>query len=221
MPPTPLIDYFCTMDTRQAYNVWASQYDTNDNKTRDLEAQVLRLTLNNIPFTTCLEIGCGTGKNTAFLAQTANSITAIDLSEEMLAKAKEKAGSKNITFKQADITGDWGFAQGPYDLITFSLVLEHIFDLDHIFSQVSKQIRPGGYVYIGELHPFKQYSGSKARFDTEQGVQVVQCYDHHVSDFIQTAKKYNLQVADLNEYFDTNDRTNLPRILMLLLQKPF
>jgi predicted TPR repeat methyltransferase len=213
--------YFCIMDARQAYNSWASQYDTNDNKTRDLEAQVLRITLNNIPFGSCLEIGCGTGKNTAFLVQKATSITAIDLSEEMLAKAKEKIGSKQVQFKQADITGGWEFAKGPYDLITFSLVLEHIFNLDYIFSEASNQLRPGGYIYIGELHPFKQYSGSKARFDTAHGVQVVQCYDHHVSDFVQTAKKYGLQVADLNEYFDTDDRSGLPRILMVLLQKPF
>lgn len=209
------------MDTREAYNSWASQYDTNENKTRDLEGQALRFTVGNIPFTDCLEIGCGTGKNTAFLITRANSITAIDLSEEMLAKAKEKIGSKQVQFRQADITGEWSFATGSYDLITFSLVLEHIFDLDHIFSQASKLLRPGGYVYIGELHPFKQYSGSKARFETGQGVQVVQCYDHHLSDFIQTAKKYGLQVADMNEYFDTNDRSGLPRILVILLQKPF
>jgi len=208
------------MDTREAYNAWATQYDTNDNKTRDLEAQVLRLTLNNIPFTNCLEIGCGTGKNTAFLVQKANTITAVDLSEEMLAKAKEKIGSKKVQFNQADITGEWNFAKGPYDLITFSLVLEHIHDLDHIFSEAAQQLRRGGYVYIGELHPFKQYSGSKARFETGQGVQVVQCYDHHVSDFVQTAQKYGLQVSDLNEYFDTDDRSGLPRILMILLQKP-
>lgn len=206
------------MDTRQAYNNWASQYDTNENKTRDLEAQALRVTLNNLSFTHCLEVGCGTGKNTAFLVQKANIITAIDLSEEMLAKAKEKIGSKQVAFKLADITDSWDFADGPYDLITFSLVLEHILDLDHIFSEASKQLRPGGYVYIGELHPFKQYSGSKARFDTDQGVQVVQCYDHHVSDFVQTAKKYGLLVADLDEYFDTDDRSGLPRILTILLQ---
>ena len=209
------------MDTREAYNRWASQYDTNDNKTRDLEGQALRVTLGSLPFTNCLEIGCGTGKNTSFLITRANTITAVDLSEEMLAKAKEKTGSKQVQFHQADITGEWDFAKGPYDLITFSLVLEHIFDLDHVFSQASKNLRPGGYVYIGELHPFKQYSGSKARFETSDGVQVVQCYDHHTSDFVQTAKKYGLQVADLDEYFDTGDRSGLPRIIVILLQKPF
>ena len=209
------------MDTRQAYNSWASQYDTNDNKTRDLEAQALRITLSNIRFDNCLEIGCGTGKNTSWLIEKANSITAVDLSEEMLAKAREKVSSAKVQFKQADITSEWSFTDAPYDLVTFSLVLEHIYNLDHIFSETSKQLRPGGHVYIGELHPFKQYSGSKARFDTEAGVQVVECFDHNISDFVQTAKKYGLNAIDINEFFDNDDRSSLPRILMILLEKQF
>ena len=37
------------MDTKQAYNVWASQYDTNENKTRDLEQHALRENLSPSP----------------------------------------------------------------------------------------------------------------------------------------------------------------------------
>jgi hypothetical protein len=59
------------METKQAYNLWASQYDTDNNKTRDLEAQALRISLAGIPFNNCLEIGCGTGKNTVWLMEKA------------------------------------------------------------------------------------------------------------------------------------------------------
>jgi ubiquinone/menaquinone biosynthesis C-methylase UbiE len=207
------------MSVQQAYNSWAEQYDTNLNKTRDLEAKALRATLANIAFENCLEIGCGTGKNTAWFIGKANHVTAVDLSEEMLAKAKEKISSDKVQFVQADITKDWIFTNGLYDLVSFSLVLEHIEDLDEIFKKVSATLQPGGHVYIGELHPFKQYTGSKARFDTEEGTQAVQCFNHHVSDFIQPAKKYGLQLADINEYFDDDNRNEIPRILMILLKK--
>lgn len=50
------------MNVKDAYNNWAAQYDTDLNKTRDLEAVSLRQTLSNIDFTSCLEVGCGTGK---------------------------------------------------------------------------------------------------------------------------------------------------------------
>ena len=207
------------MNTEQAYNNWASQYDTNINKTRDLEAQALRSTLSAIPFENCLEIGCGTGKNTVWFIEKAKQATSVDFSEEMLAKAKGKIKSDKVEFVQADITTEWTFSNQLYDLVSFSLVIEHIENLEHIFSQTATALKPGGHVYIGELHPFKQYSGSKARFDTAEGVQVVDCFTHHVSDFIQAAKKQGLSIVDINEYFDDDNRDEIPRILTILLKK--
>jgi ubiquinone/menaquinone biosynthesis C-methylase UbiE len=211
---------FNKMNIRQAYNSWASQYDSNDNKTRDLEALALRTLLDPLSFDTCLEIGCGTGKNTGWLAQKASAVTAVDLSDEMLAKAREKIVSGKVQFVEADITKPWTFATGTHDLVVFSLVLEHIENLGPVFKEASRLLKPGCHVYIGELHPFKQYSGSKARFETEEELQVVECYNHHISDFIRAAKDQELVLADINEYFDDDDRTSLPRILAILLKKP-
>ncbi|MCE3229864.1 MAG: SAM-dependent methyltransferase, partial [Bacteroidetes bacterium] len=86
------------MNIKQAYNSWASQYDTNENKTRDLEATALREVLEEIEFDNCLELGCGTGKNTEWLITKAKHVTGVDLSEEMLNKAKEKISSDKVRF---------------------------------------------------------------------------------------------------------------------------
>ncbi|RZK81324.1 MAG: class I SAM-dependent methyltransferase [Pedobacter sp.] len=208
------------MNTKQAYNIWAAQYDTNDNKTRDLEGLALKLSLAAVSFNKVLEIGCGTGKNTEWLIDKAVQITAVDLSDQMLARAKDKFVSNKVQFKQADITRKWNFKDGLYDLVTFSLILEHIENLDYVFNEVSKSLNTGGYVYIGELHPFKQYTGTKARFDTEEGnQQVVDCFNHNVSDFINAGKKHGLELVNLDEYFDDNNRSEIPRILTILLRK--
>lgn len=207
------------MDVQKAYDVWAEQYDTNENKTRDLEAIALRATLKDIAFDACLEIGCGTGKNTAWLLTKAAHITAVDLSDEMLAKAKEKISNEKVQFHQADITQDWTFADRLFDLITFSLVLEHIEDLDAVFEKLAQAAAPNGYVYVGELHPFKQYAGSKARFETEEGTQIITCFNHHVSDFTNAAQKNGFKIVHVAEWFDEGDRTSMPRILTLLFQK--
>lgn len=206
------------MNVQKAYDNWSAQYDTNFNRTRDMEALSLRETLNDIAFENCLEIGCGTGKNTAWLLTKAKSVTAVDLSAEMLAKAKEKIDDEKVKFIQSDILQEWGFANDQYDLISFSLVLEHIEDLEPVFEKASKVISPGGNIYIGELHPFKQYSGSKARFDSDEGVQVVPCFNHHLSDFVQAANKYGFGIERINEYFDHNDRNTIPRLLCILLK---
>ncbi|MDZ4794359.1 MAG: class I SAM-dependent methyltransferase [Bacteroidota bacterium] len=189
------------------------------NKTRDLEAKSFRTTLSAIPFENCLEIGCGTGKNSIWLSGKAKEVTAVDFSEEMLAKAKEKITAEKIQFIKADITAPWTFSQQGYDLVSFSLVLEHIEELYPVFKETTRSLKQGGYVYIGELHPFKQYSGSKARFDTENGQQVLDCFNHHITDFTSAAKNNGLVLIELNEYFDDDNRDEIPRILTLLLQK--
>jgi len=208
------------MDAKEAYKHWAQQYDTNHNRTRDLEAIALREMLENVSFDSCLEIGCGTGKNTLWLQNKAQRVLAVDLSEEMLQKAQEKVTANHVRFQQADIRETWTFAADTtFDLVGFSLVLEHIEDLDDIFKKTAQSLKKGGFVYVGELHPFKQYLGTKARFETPEGTQEVTCFTHHVSEFTQLAEKYGFAMLKLREYFDENDHTGIPRILALLFQK--
>jgi ubiquinone/menaquinone biosynthesis C-methylase UbiE len=207
------------MDIANAYNSWSAQYDTNDNKTRDLEALSLQKILQGKSFKHCLEIGCGTGKNTVWLLTICDQITAIDLSNGMLDIAKNKIQSDKVNFIEGDITKDWTFAKDTYDLITFSLMLEHIEDLDAVFQKLAMVSDTGTRVYIGELHPFKQYAGSKARFETESGIEVVTCFNHHVTDFIQAANTSGFQLILIDEQFDDEDRSQIPRILNLLFEK--
>ena len=207
------------MNTQQSYDQWAEQYDSNLNKTRDLEAVSLRQTLAGFKFKRALEIGCGTGKNTEWLQMVSDQLLAVDLSEEMLSIAKAKVSSKNVVFKQADITKPWDFADGLFDLVTFSLVLEHIEDLNPIYENAYRILQPGGRMYIGELHPYKQYTETKARFETDQGTQVVTCFTHHLSDFTMGAKSAGFQTELVNEYFDENVKSGTPRILTLLFNK--
>lgn len=200
-----------------AYDQWAGIYDSNKNRTRDLEALSLRSMLSGIRAENCLETGCGTGKNTEWLISICNRITALDLSVAMLEKAKEKIDSSKVTFVQADITEDWSFAGHRYDLATFSLVLEHIEDLEPVVATLKQHMQSGGYVYVGELHPFKQYSGTKARFDGPEGQQIVPCFNHHVSEFYQAFRNQGFELVDLKEWFD-EDNKEIPRILSLLFR---
>lgn len=208
------------MNVKEAYNIWSEQYDINVNKTRDLEAMSIRENLKEHHFENCLEIGCGTGKNTAWLGSIAENILAIDLSEEMLAKAKLKIHAENVNFIQADINKEWNFIDNKkIDLVTFSLVLEHIENLDSIFQRLNEKVNSNGIIYIGELHPFKQYNGSKARFENIDGLQTVTCFNHNISDFVNAARKFNFQLIDINEYFDDNDKNTIPRILTMIFKK--
>ena len=207
------------MSTSDYYNAWAKSYDSMKNKTRDLEAEVLRKTFLNPHYGNILELGCGTGKNTGWLAQKADYVTAFDFSPQMMEKAKNKPDSENVIFTETDITQAWPVKPGWANLIVCSLVLEHIDELDYIFEEAARVLKRGGKFYVCELHPLKQYNGSRARFETEEGIEEQpQVFVHHISDYINSAKKEGFQLLDLNEHFDDRDQENIPRLISFLFE---
>jgi malonyl-CoA O-methyltransferase len=207
------------MDIQNAYNEWSEIYDSNTNLTRDLDQQVTREILTGQHFNSILELGCGTGKNTVFLAQIGTHVHALDFSEGMIAKAKEKVQAENIRFEMADLTKRWNCKDGAYDLIVCNLVLEHIQQLPHIFTEAARVLQPGGRFFINELHPFKQYKGTKARFERDTEIVEVNVFIHHISDFTNAASASGLQLVKLNEYWHAEDQNKPPRLISFLFEK--
>lgn len=207
--------------TQHAYDSWSSTYDTVENRTHDLEARAVRAQVTGASYGRIIELGCGTGKNTAWLAARTEHLTAVDFSEAMLAQAQAKNPGRNVEFWLADISQPWEFANPESaDLITCSLILEHVADLDFVFRQAARALTPGGHFYVGELHPFKQYLGSKARFTAPDGTtQTLTCYVHHLTDYAQAAQRAGLRVEELREWFDDDERQEPPRIVGWMFRK--
>jgi len=210
------------MSIKKAYDSWSNIYDTNDNKTRDLDRKVTIEILSKYKFESVLELGCGTGKNTQWLLNRAKRIIGLDFSQGMLDKAREKVSSKKVEFKQTDLNQNWNVKNDYADLITCSLTLEHIENLDFIFSQAYQKVKAGGIFFICELHPFKQYTGCKAKYETNNVIKELDVYVHHISEYLKCARKNKFQLIHLNEWFDENDQSNkeIPRLISFVFTKP-
>lgn len=206
------------MSTQALYDKWSATYDDVENKTRDLEKHACESVLSNVDFESVVELGGGTGKNTAWLARSAKRVISVELSPDMQAAAKSKITETNVEFCLADIRDDWNFITDNVDLITCSLILEHIDDLGHVLKNAAASLKPNGCFYVCELHPFKQYIGSKARFDADGKTHVLDCYRHHVSDYTQAAAAAGFTIAKLDEWFDDDDREQIPRLISFLFK---
>jgi malonyl-CoA O-methyltransferase len=176
-------------------------------------------TLGERQFSSILEIGCGTGKNTGLLAEIGKRVTAIDFSPGMLAQAKAKIAAPNVTFQVADITQPWPTLAAAFDLITCNLILEHIEDLDFVIGQANRALKAAGLLFISELHPFKQYLGSQARFTRDEKTTFISTFVHHTSDFLRVARQHGLILQDLNEWWHADDAGKPPRLISFLFQK--
>lgn len=207
------------MSISKAYDNWANQYDSNQNKTRDLDQYATKTVLSKYGFNSVLELGCGTGKNTAFLLTKASKIVGIDFSQGMLEKAREKFSSSTVDFRVGDLKREWNVQDESFDLVTSSLTLEHIEDIGHIFAQAYRKLVSEGIFFISELHPIKQYTGSKARYETENGTEVLEVYVHHMSEYIREAENHGFIMEKVEEWFDHESENEIPRILSFVFRK--
>ena len=207
------------MNVQQAYSEWASTYDSDRNLTRDLDQTVTREALQDLQPSSVLEIGCGTGKNTALLASIAKEVLALDFSATMIQQARDKSVFDNVTFTIADINERWPCRDLSVDLIACNLVLEHVEHLSFIFAEAARVLNGGGRFFINELHPFRQYQGVQAHFTRNDAVTEIPAFVHHISDFIAAAAETNLSLAKLQEFWHAEDKGKPPRLISFMFEK--
>lgn len=206
-----------------AYEAWAESYDTDANTTRDADAAVLRALLPDLAGRDVLEVGCGTGKNTAALTG-ARSVLAIDLSPAMLTRARARVDAPSVRFARADLRDGFPAGDASVDLVTFDLVLEHVEDLGPVLAEVARVLRPGGRALVIEYHPMRQLRGRGARFGAGEEIAEVEAYLHLARDFVEAARAAGLRVDALGEWGDAGERYDpargaLPRLLSLELTR--
>jgi ubiquinone/menaquinone biosynthesis C-methylase UbiE len=208
------------LSVQSAYDEWSKTYDQDANATKELDARVTREALSQLPARDVIELGCGTGKNTAFLADQFERVTALDFSAGMLARARERVPAANVTFVEADLKERLPVADATADLATINLVLEHIADLRPVFQEAARALRPGGHLFVSELHPIRQYLGSQARFERDGVTTRIDAHIHHVSEFLDAARDAGLELVELREWWQDDYGPQIPRLLALLFRVP-
>ncbi len=187
---------------RDAYDRWAAQYDTDANDTRDLNAEVLRKQTFIENDDAVLELGCGTGLNTEWLAAQARHVVATDVSDEMLAWARERIDPEVVTLRTLDVTEPWPFEARRFDAVVATLVLEHMQALGPVFREARRVVQDGGTFYLAELHPTRQFGGTQAHFEDEATGEtvVIDAFTHPVSEFVNAGVEAGFAVREMGEW---------------------
>jgi 2-polyprenyl-3-methyl-5-hydroxy-6-metoxy-1,4-benzoquinol methylase len=93
-----------------------------------------------------LEIGCGTGMFTEMFAESRADLVAVDISEELLARARARgiANARFLArpFEECDV-------EGPFDAVIGSSVLHHL-AVGESIARIFALLRPGGRLSFAE-----------------------------------------------------------------------
>lgn len=100
-----------------------------------------------------LDIACGQGRMSRYLATLGADVVGIDISRAMLDKART-AEPGSITYMHADVTGHPSWWDGQFfDGCTCELALMDIDDLEGTLSTVAAVLRQGGWFAASIVHP--------------------------------------------------------------------
>jgi SAM-dependent methyltransferase len=100
------------------------------------------------PHNRVLEIGCGTGLFTTEMARTDNTVLAIDISEVLIMKAKERVSSANVAFVVGNAC-ETGFESGSLDFVVGSSSLHHL-EVDSALKEFMRILKSGGGIMFTE-----------------------------------------------------------------------
>ena len=206
-------------DVAQAYDRWSRRYDDDHNQTRDLDARVVRQSPLHIAGARVLELGCGTGKNSEWLAAQARELVALDFSPGMLDVARRRVRAAHVRFVEHDITRPWPVDPASCDVVVGNLVLEHVRDLGPVYTEAARVLRPGGQLFVCELHPYRQLRGSQAHFEDAETKETipVTAYQHSVSEYVNGGLAAGLTLRLLSEHLEESAAPDSPPRLLSVL----
>lgn len=143
------------------YSKYALQYDAvvQDNiYNACLERPSLQALLSPLKGLDVLDLGCGSGVYAQyFINQNVKSITCIDLSKEMVELVKEKLGKKVTVYKQDLSIGLPKEKCASADVIVCPLVIHYLQDLNVLFKEITRVLKPTGYMVFSTHHPFADF----------------------------------------------------------------
>ena len=131
------------------YRARAGEYDATVGYAPETHAALVEAIHRFDPRGRVLELACGTGQWTEVLAETADDLTAVDASAEMLELNRARVARSDVKRVHADLFG-WTPPPHGFDVVFFAAWLSHVPPqrFGAFWEQVGSALADGGRVFV-------------------------------------------------------------------------
>ena len=215
--------------TAEGYDRWAFSYDDKDPSTW-LDEPFLLTHLRPFPGCRILDLGCGTGRYLRRLTHSAYRITGVDLSRNMLDRARAQiAGRTDLSLVQASAIRI-PFHPGSFDRVMSGLVIDHVASPGRLFDEIAAVLRRDGIAVMAAVHPeMQRITGSDIEISADNETLRIPGHAHDIENLLSAVRHAGLTVTAveqplvtaqmLEERPEWKRKVGAPALLLLALAK--
>lgn len=194
------------------------------------ESELKLIDLKKIKNYKVLELGCGGGQISIYLSKNGAVCEGVDLSEKQIEYADKLSSIQSTKTKfYVRSSDDLGiFEDNSFDFVISVFSFQYIENLDKLFKEIRRVLKPGGRLIFSFDHPFytllstenlklvKNYHklGLERNIKTEDVVgnsinnDRFLCFFRKIEDYCKSIKKAGLILKDIIEPEYSNSKTN-------------
>ena len=116
-----------------------------------------------------LDVACGEGYGSSFMAATARSVVGVDIAEEAILHASAVYKNSNLTFRQGSAT-KLDFGRASFDVVVSFETIEHLLEQDQVIAEIRRVLRPEGVLIISSPNRpiYSEESGERNEFHVKE-----------------------------------------------------
>ena len=143
-----------SVEVIEGYDRWACTYDCQTNPLIMLEENVTLEMIGDVQGKQVLDLGCGTGRYCALLAERGASVVGVDPSSQMLEHAKQKVATLADIDLYYGTIDEIDFPNDHFDVVVSALALSHLPELKSTLQESVRVLKKGGWMIISDIHPY-------------------------------------------------------------------
>lgn len=139
-------------DNQTFFSGYIKTRDKTINYNDYLEKPVVQQILAQRNYTHALDLGCGFGTYSIYLANQGTQVTGVDISQKMIAHAKQNNAHPHINYQVATME-DFNYPLSQFDLVLSTLALHYIEDIEFVIKKIAQALVHGGDFIFTIEHP--------------------------------------------------------------------